>query len=144
MTSLMTRTRNPWSLLPAEVERLFDVWPNWLGQGTLSPGAWFPMDLTETQNEYVIVAEIPGVPKDNVDVSLEENVLTIHVNKPAPEVGEDDSVHTRERVFGEFRRSLRLPRDVDVDRVKAQHRDGLLEIRLPKREESKPKQIAIK
>lgn len=143
MTSLMTRARNPWSLSPAEMDRLFDTWPNWLGRGRLSTGAWFPMDLVETQSDYHIVAEIPGVPKENVEVSLEESVLTIHVRKPEPQIGEDDSVHTRERVFGEYRRSLRLPRDVDGDRVEAHHRDGLLEIRLPKREESKPKQIAV-
>lgn len=143
MTSLMTRSRNPQAHPSNDMERLLDAWPHWLGQGRLSTGAWFPMDLMETENDYMIVAEVPGVPKENVDVSLEENVLTIHVNKPAPEIGEDDSVHSRERVFGEFRRSLRLPRDVDVEHVDAHHKDGILEIRLPKREESKPRQISV-
>ena len=92
MTTLMTRSRNPLSTMSNEMDRLFESWPHWLGQGRLSTGAWFPMDLTETHNDYIIVAEIPGVPKENVEVSLEESVLTIHVNKPAPEMGEDDFI----------------------------------------------------
>ncbi len=128
-----------------EVNRLFDVF---FGRGdrtgTLPEGTWTPpADIYETKDEMVAVLELPGVNQKQVDISLVGDTLTIRGERHREDqVGEEHS-HRKERCYGPFSRTLLLPSVVDVDRIKAVYKNGLLEIRLPKREEAKPKPIPV-
>ncbi len=135
--------RNPMEALSAEMERMFGGWPYLQSEGRIADSRWFPVDLIETPEEYRVVAEAPGVPKDAIDISLDADVLSITVRKEAQNLEEGASLHLRERFFGEYRRSVRLPAGIDGARVTASHTDGVLEIRLPKSEQAKPRQIAL-
>lgn len=144
MSRLMRmRSGFPWMWMDRDLESLLS-WPQWSGQSTVSAGTWFPLDLVETADGYRAVAEIPGVTRDQIEISLDANVLAIRVNKPMPEQREGDSVHLRERMFGEFTRSVALPKDIDPNAVEAELSDGLLVVTVGKREESKPRQIQIR
>ncbi|HQK92958.1 MAG TPA: Hsp20/alpha crystallin family protein [Armatimonadota bacterium] len=106
-------------------------------------GLWFPIDVLETPDDYVITAEIPGVSRDNIDVNLDRNVLTIKIGKTLPAVAENASYHIREREQGEFSRSVALPEAIDVNQVSASYNEGVLEVRIVKAEESKPRRVEI-
>ena len=102
------------------------------------------IDVSETENEYLIKAEIPGVKKGDLDVSVQDGVLTINAeSKYENEEKKEGRVIRQERRYGKFVRSMRLGKDVDSSNVKAEYKDGVLEIKLPKLEEVKPKKIAI-
>jgi HSP20 family protein len=135
---------NPFEFLQGELDRLYTTWPSMLGEGRLASGAWIPLDLIEGSEGYRVVAEVPGVPKDAVSVSVEANVLTVRVQREVPPLAEGESLHVRERVFGEFSRSVSLPRDIDVDSITAEYVDGVLTVTIGKSERSKPRQIEIK
>jgi HSP20 family protein len=135
--------RDPFSLLRREVDSLLDGMTQWGSEGHLMSGTWFPIDLAEAADGYEVSAEIAGVERESIEISVDRNVLTIRVVKAPPVPEEGRSVHLRERVYGEFSRSVSLPRDVDTGDVKASYSDGLLTIRVPKAESSKPKRIAI-
>lgn len=115
-----------------------------------APGArlWVPaMDVAERGDAYVVQAELPGVSPDQVDVSFEQNVLTIRGSKPASfdtSVEGELRVFAAERVHGSFERSVRLPEFVDADRINANFAHGLLTITVPKAEAAKPRKIAIR
>ncbi len=135
--------KDPFSLLRREVDSLLDGMTHWGSEGHLMSGTWFPLDLVETPEGYEVSAEVAGVERDAVEISLDSNVLSIRVVKSPPPPVEGQSVHLRERVYGEFSRSVSLPRDVDTSEVKAGYSDGLLVVRIPKSQDSKPKRIAI-
>jgi HSP20 family protein len=112
--------------------------------GTATAGAWSPaLDVEESQDAFTLHVELPGVASDDVDVSLEENVLTIQGERRFYDESEADGFRRIERHFGRFHRSIRLPDRVDPDAVKATAKDGLLTIVVPKAEEAKPRRIAI-
>lgn len=112
---------------------------NW----TLS--AWTPAcDIFETENEIVVKAELPEVKKEDVTVSIENNVLTIHGERKFSEETKKENYHRVERSYGEFTRSFTLPVFVNTEKVSAEFRDGILRVVLPKREEAKTKQIEVK
>lgn len=144
MTKLMRVQRGGDALdsVRREMEALLGYAPRFSGEGRLST-AWFPIDLVETTEGYEVIAEVPGVPKDDILISLEDNVLTIKVSKRIADSAEGDSVHLRERVFGEFTRSISLPRDIDADGVSAGRDNGLLTVRIPKADSARPRQIQI-
>ena len=102
-------------------------------EGALVPA----IDVTEDDNEYKIKAEIPGVKKEDLHVSVQDGVLTINAEK------KEGRVIRQERRYGKFVRSMRLGKDVDSSNVKAEYKDGILELTLPKVEEVKPKKISI-
>ena len=108
-------------------------------------GAWAPpVDIFEKQDHLVIRAEIPGVQKDDMDVRIENGVLTLHgERKQDTEIREEDA-HRIERVYGTFTRSFILPTTVDAAKVTATYKDGVLEVSVPKAEAAKPKQVEIK
>lgn len=125
-----------------------------LFEGLLSPrrlvrnvesGALVPaIDVEESDNEYLIKAEIPGVKKEDLNVSVQDGMLTINAeSKYEDEEKKDGRLIRQERRYGKFVRSMRLGKDVDSTKVKAEYKDGILELRLPKVEEVKPKKIAI-
>ena len=108
-----------------------------LGDGLFAPA----VDVREDDDAYVVHLEVPGVKQENISLELHNNVLTIRGTKEqAPVEGRYRRV---ERAYGAFARSLSLPRNVDEDAVTANLADGVLEVRLPKREESRARQIAV-
>jgi HSP20 family protein len=118
-----------------------------------SPGAWrwstegdLPVlaDMVESDDSIVISADLPGLKPDDVDISITDSTLTIKGEYRAEEEGERGDVHFKERRYGKFRRSFALPVGVDVDATEAEFEDGVLKVRLPKTEETKPKQIEVK
>lgn len=107
-------------------------------------GAWAPaLDVEETEDGFVLHVELPGVAADAVEVSLEENVLTVEGERAFYGDREADSFRRVERSFGRFHRAIRLPDRVDGQRVTATHADGVLTIDVPKAEEAKPRRIAV-
>lgn len=102
------------------------------------------LDMYEEKDEMVMKAELPGIQKEDISISLESGCLTIKAEKKQPEMPEDANYYSCERCFGTYSRSVSLPFPVDADKVSATFENGLLEIRLPKAEEAKPKQIEVK
>lgn len=145
-TLTATRRRDPFrelSTLQREVDRLFG---DALG-GSSTPataGAWAPaLDVEEDGDAFTLHVELPGVDTDDVEVSLEENVLTIEGERRFYDDRDNDTFRRVERSFGRFHRAVRLPDRVDGANVTATHKDGLLTIQVPKAEESKPRRIDI-
>lgn len=107
-------------------------------------GAFSPaLDVEETDNEFTLHVEIPGVEPDEVDVSIEENVLTIAGTRDFYSNKEAEGFRRMERRFGRFHRAVRLPDRVDPDRVAAAYKDGMLTITVPKAESAKPRRIQV-
>ena len=126
-----------------EMARLADSLSESFG---LSGGGLFPaMNVFETAEAVVIRAEVPGIRPDDLDVSVENQTLTIAGERKMPEEtgSTEASYHRREREWGSFRRSFTIPRRVDADGVRAACADGILTIELPKAAEARPRQIAV-
>lgn len=107
--------------------------------------AWTPsVDIAEKNDSYSVKVELPGVKKDDVKITLQDNVLTIRGEKKQEKESNDQNYHRVERSYGMFQRSFTLPTSVKADKIDAEYRDGILAISLPKAEEAKPKQIEVK
>lgn len=105
---------------------------------------WIPaVDITETENEFRFVAEVPGLSKKDIKLSLENNVLMISGEKKNEIKQEGREYHRVERSYGKFERSFRLPRDVKSEQINAKYDNGLLTVTVPKAEEAKPREISI-
>ncbi len=102
------------------------------------------LDMYEEKDELIMRVELPGIRKEDIDVSLESGCLTIKAEKKQEEVSEDAICYSCERCFGTYSRSLSLPFPVDGDKISSTFENGLLEIRLPKAEEAKAKHIEVK
>lgn len=112
--------------------------------GDDSYGSWAPaVDIFERGDDLIIRAEIPGVDKDDIDVNVEKNTLTIRGERKREKEYEEDRTFRMERVFGSFVRTFSLPRTVDASGISASYSNGVLELQLPKAEEAKPKRIEI-
>jgi HSP20 family protein len=106
---------------------------------------WLPaVELIEEDEEFVLTAELPGMSKDDVSVSVDDNVLTLKGEKKIEREESHDRAHIREREYGAFERSFTLPRNVVPGKIRADFRDGLMLIHLPKGEEAKSRKIEIK
>lgn len=125
--------RAPWSGLETELDRLFDSALSGLTDG-LSPNH-FPVDLYEDKNNTYVRAELPGLSRENINVEMVEDYLTINGARKAKE-GENEQSFS-------FSRSVNIPDDVHADRVSAAYENGILTVTLPKREEAKPKKITV-
>jgi HSP20 family protein len=122
------------SNLQDELDRLFE-----------SPlRAWAPaLDVREDKDSFVIRAELPGLKREDIEVSLQDGALVISGERTVEKVEEGVEVHRQERYYGKFQRALTLPEPVAADKVKADYKDGVLTITLPKTEEAKPKKIDV-
>ncbi len=122
---------------------------NQLGGGTTggngpSSSTWLPaVDVWETDNELVLSFDLPGIAEDKIAVELDDNVLTVSGERERSQEETGDRFYRYERRFGTFSRSVTLPQGVREDTIKADYRDGVLEIRVAKPEEQKPKRIQI-
>ncbi len=101
-------------------------------------------DVAETEAEYWIAAELPGVPLESVRLAIEDDVLTLTADKRLASDGDHRNYHHVERRYGTFSRTFRLPKAVDRDRVQATMKDGVLSIRLPKAEHARPRRIPVR
>ena len=106
---------------------------------------WAPLvDIVETDNEYLIKAEVPEVKKDDVKVTVQDEVLTITGERTLEKEEKGRKYHRVERPYGRFARSFTLPEDADGNKVAAEFKDGVLKVHLPKSERAKPKSIEVK
>jgi len=132
--------------IQGEVNRLFE---SFLGRPTAaatgsSVSMWAPvLDMHETSDDLVLDFELPGVREKDVSVSITGDLLTVKGERGIGRDVKDESTHHVERTYGKFERSVQLPMPVQAEKVKATYRDGVLEVRLPKAEEVKPKAIKI-
>ncbi len=107
-------------------------------------GGWLPLvDIRETSDALVVHAELPGIDKKDVHLDIRDGTLTISGERKHEKEVTEESVHRLERAYGRFSRSFTLPRDIDVDKVNATMKNGVLEVRLAKVESAKPKAITI-
>ncbi|MDQ6988172.1 MAG: Hsp20/alpha crystallin family protein [Mariprofundaceae bacterium] len=116
------------------------------GQTTMSTeaGRWAPtVDIRETDDALLVQAELPGIEKKDVHLEVKNGVLTLSGERRYEKDVKEENVHRVERTYGRFSRSFSLPSNIDTDKVKASMENGVLEVRLPKRESAKPKAIAI-
>lgn len=127
------------------MDRFFDdSWFEAPVRWTRQEGFPLELDLVEDNDTYTVKASVPGVQPDDVDITLTDNVLTIKGETRHEENVDEKNYHLRERSYGSFTRSIRLPMPVDAEHVDASHENGVLTLRLPKLEAVKPKKIAVK
>jgi len=124
---------------------MFDGFFRGTGDEDYTFSSWTPaVDIAEHDNEYLVKAELPGVNKDEVKLTLENNILTIRGEKKQEKETKKENYHRVERNYGSFQRSFTLPAAVKADKIDASYKDGILTVSLPKSEEAKPKQIEVK
>jgi HSP20 family protein len=132
--------------LQNEMNRLFNTFfeaplPN---GGNVGQRRWLPpMDLAETEEEFVLRADLPGLAEKDVGIELEDNVLTISGERKSEHEERKEGLHRVERAYGSFSRSLTLPEGVNPEAIKANFDRGVLEVRIPKPEERKPRKVEI-
>lgn len=127
-----------------EIDRLFELPLASLSQSTQLLSDWTPaLDVHEDKNNIIVKAELPGMKKEEIEISLHDGSLSISGERKAEQKYADAEVYRAERFVGRFQRTLALPSAVAVEKVKAQYKDGVLTITLPKTEEAKPKQIEV-
>lgn len=103
-----------------------------------------PVDIHEDSNNIYLKAELPGIKKDELNIAVEGDTLTIKGEKKHESEVKEEQFHVMERTYGSFSRSFSLPTNVDSSKVRADYKDGVLTLTLPKKEESKPKKIEVK
>lgn len=132
------------SNLRDELDTLFELpfWSNFGRQTQLFSG-WTPaLDLYQNNDNVVAMIELPGMRKDDIEISLHDGMLTISGERRT-ETNDGEKAERSERYIGKFRRSITLPTRVDANKVSAKYKDGILTVTLPKAEEAKPKQIKV-
>lgn len=146
--SLAERAPEPFGYLRNQINRVFDdFWGEpWLGpRNEMAAGFWPQVDVTETDKEIKVSAEIPGVEPKDLDVTVEDNMLTIKGEKKYEREEKEKGQYRMERSYGSFQRAIELPAEVDESRAKAEFKKGVLRLTLPKRPgaQSRRKKIPI-
>ena len=119
-------------------------WPAGRLDDDTNMGMWNPaVDLYEKDDHFVIKAELPGVDKKDISIDLKDRVLTLSGERSNEHEVKEENFYRRERSYGNFQRTFTLPADVDADKIKAEFKEGLLKIEVPKPEQQKPKQVTI-
>jgi HSP20 family protein len=132
------------SSLQTEMNRLFNAAFDTQGNGPSAARRWTPaMDLLETDDAFVLRADLPGVSESDVTIELEDNVLTLSGARNVEHEDKREGFYRVERAYGSFSRSLTLPKGVDPEAVSASFDRGVLEVRVPKPEQRKPRKIEI-
>jgi HSP20 family protein len=126
-----------------EMDRLFDSSFGPVFRTPSSLSRWAPaLDLYQDKDQFTVVAELPGLKKEDIELSLHDGVLTISGERKQEKKGGEEG-YRNERFFGHFQRSITLPARVDGGKIKATYQDGVLKVVLPKAEEAKPKSIEV-
>jgi len=140
----------PWSNfgrlsdLRDEIDRLFEAPLADLARSSNLLSGWTPaLDVYEQKDNFIVKAELPGMNKEDITVSLHDGSLSISGERKSEARHEDSEIFRAERFFGRFQRTVTLTAPVAADKVKAQYKDGVLTVTLPKTEEAKPKQIDV-
>ena len=140
---------SPWREMPTlqnRFNRLFDDSFFRVGQmdDDAGMGLWNPaVDLYEKDDHFMIKAELPGVDKKDIKIDLQDRLLTLSGERTFDNEVEEENYYRRERSYGKFQRAFTLPADVDSDKIKAEFKDGVLQIEVPKPEEKKAKQVTV-
>ena len=140
---MVIRVRDPFETLLGLQRAMESVMgSDWFGTRTSGSGAFPLINVFSDGDGFVVVAELPGVRKEDLDIQVRGDTLRIR-GKKSIAYDEEASIHRRERSAGEFDRTLSLPDDVDAAKVSAEYRDGVLTLRLPRAESAKPRTVAI-
>jgi len=140
---------NPWgemSALQNRINSLFSepFFRSGREDDELSMGSWYPaVDMFENDDKIVIKAELPGVDKKDISVDVKDRVLTLSGERNYDHEVKEENYYRRERTCGKFKRTFNLPADVDSDKIKADFKDGVLKVEMPKPEAQKPKRITV-
>jgi len=131
--------------LQREMNRMFDSFMRTPEEEESFKGTWSPeVDIKETPEAVIIQAELPGMKKDDIKLSIRDNTLQMSGEKRMEEEKGGDNYHRTERVYGSFLRTFTLPSMVDAGKIQAVYKDGVLHLTLPKTEASKPEEITIR
>lgn len=133
--------------LNRRMDRLFNRFFDGEGNGkewTWESALYVPLDVSESEDHYQVKASLPGVNPDDIEITYNDNSLTIQGEIKRDEETEDERYHVRERRYGSFMRTIQLPSHVDEAHIEASYESGELLLRLPKTEEAKPKRISVK
>ena len=127
-----------------EFQRALDTFRSsgWLGSGVSAGGGYPPMNIFRKGDDIIAIVEVPGVRKSELDIRIERNTLRISGSKGV-EYGDKAAMHRRERSAGRFDRAVTLPIDIDPDKIRAECRDGILALYLPRAERDKPRSITV-
>jgi len=132
------------STLRDEIDRLFEAPLAELARSSQLLSGWTPaLDVFEDKDNVVVKAELPGMNKDDIEISLHDGSLSISGERKTESTTNDAEVYRSERFVGRFQRTVALPTPVNAEKVKAQYKDGILTVTLPKTEEAKPKHIDV-
>ena len=127
-----------------EIDRLFESPLAEFARSAQMLSGWAPVvDLFENKDSFVVKAELPGMKKEDIEISLHEGALLVSGERKREEKSKPGETYREERFYGKFHRSIALPKPVAADQVKATYKDGVLTVTLPKTEEVKPKQIEV-
>lgn len=130
--------RNPWSQFHQELDRMLG------GASNVATSDWVPVvDIKEEKDRFVLNADLPGVKREDIDITMEDGVLSIRGDRRLEEVKEEGEYKRIERAYGTFYRRFSLPDTADADNISARSEDGVLEVVIPKRESVKPRRIEI-
>jgi len=132
--------RDPFDQLQQELERMVDAAFGPVGR---SPGVYPPVNVFDQGEAYVVKAEVPGVPPEKIDINVEDDTVTLRGERAFSEPAKDAAYHRRERGHGQFRRVVRVPSRIAADEAKAQYRDGVLTLTIPKARDARPRRIQI-
>lgn len=148
MTKLMkahrtpARTWNPFEDMDRDLGRLFGEWP--VGR-VAAEGAWLPaFDVEETKDAYILHADLPGMKKEDINISIQEDVVTISGERNREEKTDEENMHRIERSYGKFERSFTVRDGFQADKVDAHYDNGVLRITLPKRAERQPRNVEVR
>ena len=140
---------NPWREMFDTRSRANRIWDGFFyptaGQaGTATDWNWNPIvDVYETDEHFVIKADLPGIDKEDIALDVKDRILTLKGERQVDEEVQKENTHCRERIYGRFERTFRLPSHVDGSKITADYKDGVLRIEIPKPEDAKPRQITI-
>jgi HSP20 family protein len=131
--------------LQDEMNRIFNTnFPSQFSQEDMATGAWSPnVDIFESEGEIVLEAELPGMKREDFEVSIENNVITLKGERRFEKNKEGDNYHRVERAYGSFTRSFSLPLSVSTENILAEFKNGILRVTLPKKEDTKARKIEV-
>jgi len=138
MVLARVQNRNPWSQFHQELDRMLG------GSSNVATSDWVPVvDIKEEKDRFVLHADVPGVKREDIDITMEDGILSIRGERLLEEVQEEGEYKRIERAYGSFYRRFSLPDTADAENISARSNEGVLEVVIPKRESVKPRRIEI-